>query len=158
MEIEMTKFRLRDCEFCGNPFFPTSSMSKFCTPKCRFLDVVRPFKSIEGCWNWPKSINNRRGYGQFMVRPTPNALIETAHRLSYKFLVGDIPDGLFVLHKCDNRRCFNPAHLWLGTQADNLQDMVKKRRHSAHVNPALHGQKIKDGWAKRKELIQKETQ
>lgn len=74
------------------------------------------------CWYWTGSVN-RLGYGIFV------ALNETkAHRVAYKLFCGEIPEGLFVLHKCDTRCCVNPDHLMLGTQADNVKDMVSKGR------------------------------
>lgn len=74
------------------------------------------------CWYWTGSVN-RLGYGVFV------ALNETkAHRVAYKLFHGSIPNGMFVLHKCDTRCCVNPSHLMLGTQTDNMRDMAKKGR------------------------------
>lgn len=68
------------------------------------------------------------GYGEFSIsRFSSNQL---AHRVSYQIYIGEIPKGLFVLHKCDNPKCVNPDHLFLGTQKDNVHDMYKKERDS----------------------------
>ena len=53
-----------------------------------------------------------------------------AHRVAYEISVDEIPDGMFVLHKSDNRKCVNPKHLFLGTNADNVKDMIKKGRQA----------------------------
>jgi hypothetical protein len=76
-----------------------------------------------GCWEWAGHVNSH-GYGMFCVKGKSL----TAHRLSYIYTYGAIPEGLSVLHHCDNPLCVRPDHLWLGTQLDNLADMKAKGR------------------------------
>ena len=76
-----------------------------------------------GCIEWNGTI--RTGYGRFYL----NGKWWTAHRASWTIHNGPIPAGLLVLHKCDNKGCVNPEHLFVGTQRDNVLDMFKKRRH-----------------------------
>lgn len=83
-------------------------------------------KEVHVCWNW-KAFIRPDGYGtiQSSLLKSKNFL---AHRLSYLLHYGELPDGLLVLHKCDNRKCVNPNHLYLGTDADNERDMVIRDR------------------------------
>lgn len=74
------------------------------------------------CWVWTRPL--RKGYGRFFVGLTPIP----AHRMAYEIYVGAIPDGLIVCHKCDNKECVRPNHLFLGTNKDNSIDMMKKGR------------------------------
>ena len=78
------------------------------------------------CWEWQGRID-RYGYGQVRVRGKTGK----AHREAYRAFHGD-PGKLLVLHTCDNRKCCNPKHLFLGTHKDNMADMVKKGRHARH--------------------------
>lgn len=82
--------------------------------------------SETGCWNWTASTAGK-GYGQIKIPKTRKQMY--AHRLSYIINSGEIPDGMEVCHTCDNMRCVNPDHLFLGTQSDNLGDMKAKGRH-----------------------------
>lgn len=81
------------------------------------------------CWNWQgKKV---RGYGKLIIAGRSYF----AHRLSYWLMTGDIPDGLLICHRCDNPACINPEHLFLGTQQDNVADMMQKKRgHFARIN------------------------
>lgn len=83
----------------------------------------KKFRVTPGCWIWTGALG-RKDYGLFGT----NGKTMRAHRLSYIFYIGEIPDGLFVCHKCDNPRCVNPDHLFLGTCLDNNRDMRTKGR------------------------------
>jgi hypothetical protein len=76
-----------------------------------------------GCWEWTAR-RHRQGYGEIMIGRRKTK----AHRVSWTIARGPIPDGVCVLHRCDNPACCNPDHLFLGTQADNIHDMVRKGR------------------------------
>jgi hypothetical protein len=82
------------------------------------------------CWPWLAS-GNVRGYGQFGLLP---AGIFSAHRVAYYLATGKQPGPLCACHTCDNPSCCNPAHLFLGTDADNVADKVAKGRCAAGVN------------------------
>lgn len=90
--------------------------------KARFWAKV---EKTDGCWNWTAALNGR-GYGQIKISGTRKNT--TAHRMSYEMHYGAIRDGLWVLHKCDNPRCVNPDHLFLGNAAVNVADMDAKGR------------------------------
>lgn len=94
--------------------------------KDRFLKNV---KLTQSCWIWSASKNNS-GYGQFWYEQK----MQTAHRVSYKLFISEIPKGKCVLHRCDNPGCVNPKHLWLGSQLDNIQDRFEKGRSSSGEN------------------------
>ena len=80
------------------------------------------------CWIWTASKRNK-GYGAFTYVWNGKSIQDRSHRFSYVLHVGPIPDGLMVLHECDNPPCVNPAHLFLGTNQDNIEDMLTKGRH-----------------------------
>jgi hypothetical protein len=86
----------------------------------RFWEHVT--KLPHGCWEWDGIILD--GYGYLNV----DNQVRRAPRLSWQLHRGDIPDDLCVLHTCDNRKCVNPEHLYLGTRADNAGDMVERHR------------------------------
>ena len=88
-----------------------------------------------GCWNWTGS-KNPEGYGNVGIGSRKNGTHKTAkaHRVSFFVFNGIDPDGLDVCHKCDNPSCINPDHLSLGTEKDNVRDMMEKGRGS-HLPP-----------------------
>lgn len=81
------------------------------------------------CWLWTGATDHN-GYGKVDYR-TPLRRTLGAHRISWMLRYGDIPNGLKVLHKCDNPKCVNPDHLFLGTHQDNMDDMVAKGRQKS---------------------------
>ena len=87
-------------------------------------------RDVQGCWQW-QGWCTKKGYGRFWPGVDSSSQVAIAHRVAYQLARGLIPAGLYVLHSCDNRRCCNPTHLRLGTQADNMRDMVERgRSHS----------------------------
>lgn len=118
----------------------------------RFFNKIH--RSENGCWMWldkPKPA----GYGQFSLGGRAGGMIAT-HRLMWHYCFGEIPLKLCVLHRCDVRLCVNPFHLFIGSDLDNVRDMMKKGRHvkaglkgEAHPKAKLSSKEVNEirAWA-----------
>lgn len=93
-------------------------------PEDRFLEKVVKTSS---CWLWIGANNGR--YGSF--RNGVSRLVNV-HKFSYEFYIEKVPEGLVIMHKCDNTLCVNPFHMSVGTQKENIHDMYKKGRDYQH--------------------------
>lgn len=116
-------------------------------------DIARFWEKVDKrgddeCWEW-KGTRDRRNYGHFS--PLGGERTRQAHRVAYEMLHGPQPSHLFVCHRCDNPPCCNPAHLFLGTAADNTHDMLAKGRGAAS-NPDF-GARVREGHQRRKQRI-----
>ena len=129
-----------------------SGSGKYCSVPCyrqrpvpaladRFWALVL---KTDDCWIW-QGERTRYGYGRCTVGKKQRM---PAHRVAYELTYGMILPGLLCCHRCDVPLCCNPAHLWLGTNADNLRDMFAKQRDAAHTNPTSfargdrHGRRV----------------
>lgn len=117
----------------------------------RFWAKVDKSAGNDACWIWTGYIH-WKGYGQFSVSAQKRT--RRAHRVAYEIKYGKIPDGAFVCHKCDNRSCCNPAHLFLGSPQDNTSDMIIKGRQS---QGEYHSLRTPRGEAHRNHKLTRET-
>lgn len=117
------KAREKACPICSKMH---NNNTKECSRKCKIL--FRHEKRND-CWIWNKKKNNK-GYGTFQERENGKKKDLLCHRESYRIFIGEIPQEMFVLHKCDNPACCNPDHLFLGNQSENMQDMIRKGRQN----------------------------
>lgn len=138
-QINKHKFyHTKICDFCFKEFLTLKSLQrKFCSGSCSakarpsraippkitfFKNIIIP-KNKNECWIYPKLI--MKGYGHLWV----DGKKYPAHRFSWEFHNNKkIPDGMYMCHKCDVKKCCNPTHLFVGTPSDNMQDMHNKGR------------------------------
>lgn len=119
----------------------------------RFWPKVDKSAGPDACWIWTAS-RTAFGYGRILVSPK---YVTHAQRVAYELCIGPIPAGLIVRHKCDNPPCCNPAHLELGTNADNSRDMVARgraatgSRNGVHTHPERQA-RGEQHWARRDPL------
>jgi len=123
------------CWYCDNDFIPKyGNLGEFCSYRCAkawdanlrrqefFFTNIELSRNIDKCWNW-RGLSYPNSYGH-LVRNGETY----AHRYAWRVFKGNIPNGLQVLHHCDNPPCCNPEHLWLGTHKDNMNDRDAKGR------------------------------
>lgn len=146
------------CESCGTPIPRLNN--RFCSRRCSsphhhpplsdrlWAKVAKP-NGEDGCWPWTGTILNT-GYGRIMSEGRPRS----THRVAWELANGPIPEGLWVLHRCDNPPCCNPAHLFLGTCTDNNRDAAAKGRtalgdrNGQRIHPDRTARGVKQGHAK----------
>jgi len=126
------------CARCNAEFKTYSPSQKFCSLRCRSTPLSERFWSKvlmaerSVCWLWQGGTKSDNGRPIFWIRGRQ----EQANRVAWKLAYGPIEDGLQVQHVCDNGKCVNPYHLYLGTQSQNMRD-----RFSRHPETATRGEK-----------------
>lgn len=142
------------CVLCGNQKSIGRKLCRNCYNRARLNGTLANYpildhrdvfenriEKTDTCWPW-KGTKNGYGYGIFLM---PGEVPVRAHRYSYEYFIGPIPEGMIVLHSCDNPPCVNPAHLRVGTKGENNKDTAIRKRHNyglKHWNGKLTTQQI----------------
>jgi hypothetical protein len=142
----------RPCAVCGKAL--TRRQALYCSRACYLARERQPLEErfwrfvgepdADGCREWT-GFRDGLGRGKFSFKGRP----VKAHRMAYELAVGPIPPGLKVCHSCDNPPCCESTHLFLGTQADNVADMVRKGRqrfgeHQRRKTHCSHGHEFSE--------------
>lgn len=140
---DATAYRVFICANCSLEFTRLISRMKrakrpFCSQSCA-ASFIAPLEErfwarvqkTDGCWLWTGQ-KSEMGHGRLEDKMNGRQVL-IAHRISWELHFGPVPDGLCVLHDCDNPPCVNPSHLFLGTRTDNSDDKVSKNRQAKGV-------------------------
>lgn len=146
---------MRPCQHCGTVFpAPVSEMNrgggKFCGQACRHAGRARSREvrfwekvaKTDTCWIWTGARKQLPWCYGILGQNKKGLTPELAHRVSWELHFGPIPEGMKVLHHCDNPPCVRPDHLFRGTLADNSVDMLKKHRHRVHNPTGLTEERV----------------
>lgn len=148
--VKTQSYHVRKCEYCKKEFVQKRKENRFCSLSCSSLDrekklhipaQMRFWPKVKvmdsGCWEWMGS-KDKDGYGSFSFEGIGHRK-QRAHRIAWIMEMGAIPEGMFVLHHCDNPSCVNLLHLFIGTPMDNVRDMIEKGR-DRHPSGEENGQ------------------
>lgn len=129
------KKRKKDDDYCSMHRARLYRWGRF-EPETYLSKIFNNTSEINGCWEW-NGYKNKTGYARRRFK----GIKTLVHRFVYKEIYGNFDGNMLVCHKCDNPKCVNPKHLFLGTNKDNYLDAVKKGR----VDPSKRG---KERWIK----------
>lgn len=133
-----------NCITCCGLFTTEDISARWCSIVCKILYYSDLSGGPDACWNWQRGKNC--GYGWLQIEKGGNPTY--AHRVMYEhFHKVDLPSKTVIRHKCDNRSCVNPAHMEIGTRADNAHDMFERKRNNCGKGQTHHKAKLTDEQA-----------